>query len=185
MSEGDRDDAGLLSSGDPKALVVLFDRYEDRVFRHASRLVGVREDAKDVVVMAFFELWRHRSTVRLVDGSALPWLLKTASNLSRNIERGNRRYRRLLDRAPMKEQTPVEAQDESDVMAALKKLPSGQRNVVVLTVLEGYPDRDVAQVLGIPIGTVKVASVPRESHPPKTSTLWSHHEQPPVPTRTG
>jgi RNA polymerase sigma-70 factor (ECF subfamily) len=155
MSQVDSDDARLLRSGDPKALVVLFDRHEDRVFRQASRLLGAREDAKDVVVMAFFELWRHRNTARLVDGSALPWLLNTASNLSRNIDRGNRRYRRLLERVPVKDPSPMEAEDESGVMTALNKLPSGQRSVVVLTILEGYPDREVAQVLGIPIGTVK------------------------------
>lgn len=155
MSGIDGDDAGLLRSGDPKALAVLFDRHEDRVFRRASRLLSIREDAKDVTVMAFFELWRHRNTARLVDGSALPWLLNTASNLSRNVERGNRRYRRLLDRTPVKEPRTMQVEDESGVMTALKRLPSGQRSVVVLTILEGFPDRAVAQVLGIPIGTVK------------------------------
>jgi RNA polymerase sigma-70 factor (ECF subfamily) len=45
--------------------------------------------------------------------------------------------------------------DESDVMAALKRLPEREQAVVVLGVLEGYSEREVAQALGIPAGTVK------------------------------
>jgi RNA polymerase sigma-70 factor (ECF subfamily) len=41
------------------------------------------------------------------------------------------------------------------VLAALKRLPAGERSVVVLSILEGYPDREVAETLGIPVGTVK------------------------------
>lgn len=41
------------------------------------------------------------------------------------------------------------------MLAALKRLPSREQSVLVLTVLEGYPDRVAAEALGIPIGTVK------------------------------
>lgn len=157
MSQIESDDGALLRSGDRQSLTTLFDRHEARVFRHASRLVSVREDAKDVTLIAFFELWRHRNSARLVDGSALPWLIKTASNVARNVERASQRYRRLIDRASRNapDVPIVEAYEETEVMSALNRLPSGQRNVVVLTVLEGYEDREAAQLLGVPVGTVK------------------------------
>ena len=83
----DDDDTGLwdrVRQGDELALAALFDRYEGRLFRHASRLLTAREDAKDAVTVAFFELWRKRAAVRLVDGSPLPWLLtRTAPATSR------------------------------------------------------------------------------------------------------
>ena len=41
------------------------------------------------------------------------------------------------------------------MLAALKRLPAREQSVVVLTVLEGYPEREAAQTLGIPVGTVK------------------------------
>lgn len=45
--------------------------------------------------------------------------------------------------------------DESGALAALSALPTREKDVIVLSVLEGYPDGDVAQALGIPLGTVK------------------------------
>ncbi|POX66413.1 RNA polymerase subunit sigma-24 [Microbacterium sp. Ru50] len=145
-----------LRAGDESALGDLFDRYEPRLFRHATRLLTDREDAKDAVAIAFFELWRKRTGVRLVDGSPLPWLLTTVANAARNLERAGRRYRALLAKTPAAAASAApSAHDESGVLAALKQLPAGEQSVVVLSVLEGYPERDVAQTLGIPVGTVK------------------------------
>ena len=135
-------------------MAALFDRYDARLFRHASRLLTHREDAKDAVTVAFFELWRKRSSVRLVEGSPLPWLLNAVAHCARNLERSGRRYRALLDRAPVSVAAPHD-HDDSDVMAALRKLPEREQAVVVLSVLEGYSEREIAQALGIPAGTVK------------------------------
>ena len=134
----------------------LFDRHEARLFRHARRLLTTREDAKDAVTIAFFELWRKRAAVRVVDGSPLPWLLNTVSNAARNLERSGRRYRALIAHTPVGDPAAApRASDESGVLAALKRLPAREQSVVVLTVLEGYPERVTAETLGIPVGTVK------------------------------
>ena len=154
---GSEDDAGLWARvlrGDELALAALFDRYDARLFRHASRLLTHREDAKDAVTVAFFELWRKRSSVRLVEGSPLPWLLNTVAHCARNLERSGRRYRALLDRVPVSSSSSEDA-GESEVMAALRRLPEREQAVVVLSVLEGYAEREVAQALGVPVGTVK------------------------------
>ena len=156
MEEDDASLWGRVLAGDEAALAALFDRHEARLFRHARRLLTAREDAKDAVTIGFFELWRKRESVRLVDGSPLPWLLNAVSNCARNLERSGRRYRTLLARTPVAP-NPDEphGSDESGVLAALKRLPARQQSVVVLTVLEGYPDRAAAETLGIPVGTVK------------------------------
>lgn len=156
MSDVDAADWVRVRAGDPVALAALFDRHEARLFRHASRLLTVREDAKDAVTIAFFELWRKRSSVRLVDGSPLPWLLNTVSHTARNLERSSRRYRTLIARAPTRDpREELAGSDDSGVLAALKRLPAREQSVVVLRVLEGYPERATAQTLGIPEGTVK------------------------------
>ncbi len=156
MNEDDRADWGALCDGDPRGLARLFDRHEARLFRHAARLLSTREDAKDAVAIAFFELWRRRGSVRLVDGSPLPWLLNTVSNTARNLERSARRYRALLGRvddpAPSDGMPSV---DETGVLAALRRLPEKQQSVVVLTIMQGYHERETATALGIPVGTVK------------------------------
>ncbi|GAA1670069.1 RNA polymerase sigma factor [Microbacterium lacus] len=156
MSDDDAAAWKRVRAGDELALAELFDRHEARLFRHARRLLSTREDAKDAVTVAFFELWRRRESVRLVDGSPLPWLLNTVSHAARNLERAGRRYRTLLTRTPAAShhETPV-LSDESGVLAALKRLPAREQSVIVLTVLEGYPDRAAAETLGIPVGTVK------------------------------
>ncbi|MFG6474859.1 RNA polymerase sigma factor [Microbacterium sp. P06] len=154
----DTDDAALwtrVRDGDDAALAALFDRHEARLFRHAQRLLSSREDAKDAVTIAFFELWRRRESVRLVDGSPLPWLLNTVAHSARNLERSGRRYTALLERAPIREDQHPGAHDESGILAALRRLPAKEQSVLVLTVLEGYPERDAAEALGIPVGTVK------------------------------
>ena len=156
MDDDDASDWVKVCTGDAAALASLFDRHEGRLFRHACRLLTAREDAKDAVVIAFFELWRKRDTVRLVDGSPLPWLLNTVSYAARNLERSSRRYRTLIARAA--DPTVVReasTSDESGVLAALRRLPAREQSVVVLTILEGYPEREAAQTLGIPVGAVK------------------------------
>ena len=156
MSDDDASDWGRVLSGDAAALAALFDRHEARLFRQACRLLTAREDAKDAVTIAFFELWRKRAGVRLVDGSPLPWLLNTVSYAARNLERSSRRYGALMARAPRPDQgDELSAGDESGVLAALKRLPAREQSVVVLRVLEGYPESATAQTLGIPVGTVK------------------------------
>jgi RNA polymerase sigma factor (sigma-70 family) len=155
------DDAGAglwvrVRAGDDQALAELFDAHDARLFRHARRVLSSREDAKDAVMIAFFELWRRRASVRLVDGSPLPWLLNTVSFVALNLARSGHRYRALLDRAPHPEPHPAPGfPDESGVLAALKRLPAREQSVIVLVVLEGYSERDAAEALGIPAGTVK------------------------------
>lgn len=156
MSEDERSEWTRARAGDTHAFAAVFDRYESRAFAHARQLLTSREDAKDAVTVAFYELWRKRAQVRLVEGSPLPWLLNTVAFTARNLERSSRRYRGLLHRLPPPAPSgPVVAVDESGALAALKRLPSREQSVMVLTVLEGYPERDVARALGIPVGTVK------------------------------
>lgn len=156
MSNTDAADWARAQAGDLQGLKALFDRHEQRLFRHACRLLTSREDAKDAVAIAFFELWRRRGSVRVVDGSPLPWLLSTVSNSARNLERSARRYQRVLYRVPDLEAVPeVVPHDESGILAALRKLPEREQRVLTLTVLEGYSERETAQALGVPAGTVK------------------------------
>lgn len=157
MSNPDVDDWSRVMAGDTSGLGALFSRHGPRLFRHATRLLSVREDAKDAVVIAFYELWQHRRTVRLVDGSPLAWLVNTVTNTSRNLERSARRYRAVLERneqLPHTVAAPV-LPDETGAIAALDLLTDRERRVLVLTVIEGFSERETATALGIPVGTVK------------------------------
>ena len=87
-------------NGNGAAFAALFRQHQPRVYRRALSLVGGTHDAEDVTALSFFELWRRRRAVRVVDGTVLPWLLVTTVNLSRNHSRGDRRYRHLVASLP-------------------------------------------------------------------------------------
>ena len=151
-------------AGDGEAFGGLFSRHRDRVFRHACRLVEARHEAEDVTASAFLELWRRRADVRLVEGSVLPWLLVTATNLGRNTARGTRRYRRLLERLPRAEEQPDTADValgthalgvDARIRAGLRSLNKTDAHLFVLVGLEGYPVTAAAEQLGLSISAAR------------------------------
>jgi RNA polymerase sigma-70 factor (ECF subfamily) len=163
----DSDDEAFLRrsiDGNGEAFGVLFDRHHDRVFRHAMRLLESRQDADDAVAAAYLELWRRRREVRIVNGSVLPWLLATVTNVSRNLKRSLRRHHAFLARLSREPDYP----DPADVLVdstllgvdvklreALKALPKHELVLFSMVVLEGYSVPDAAAALGIGIPAAK------------------------------
>jgi RNA polymerase sigma factor (sigma-70 family) len=144
-------------AGDGEAFGRIFDRHRARVRRHSARLVDTDADAEDVVAVTFFEAWRRRSAVRITDGSVLPWLLVTATNVSHNARRSARRYRAMLHQLPPARHAPdiAERFDGGEATLALRRLSLADRQVLVLCVLEGFSEREAAAALSIATGTVK------------------------------
>lgn len=151
--------------GESEAFGLLFDEHRDRVFRHAYRLGANRYDAEDIVATTFLELWRRRSKVRLVEGSILPWLLVTASNVARNLRRSAARYRKLIDALPRTEEAsepldepyrldPLEMVDEQ-LVVAVRKLGRIDRQLISLVVFEGYKLAEASTLLGISASAAK------------------------------
>ena len=140
------------------AFAALFDLHRDRVYRRALRLLGQVHDAEDVTAAAFFELWRKRASVRIVDGSVLPWLLVTTVNLSRNAHRSTARYRRVLQALPREEAFVAEADPEirQRLDETLEQLPPVDAALLVLTALEDMPVTDAAETLGLTPGAARV-----------------------------
>jgi len=122
-------------------------------------------DAEEVAATAFFELWRKREKVRVVDGSVLPWLLATTSFAAKNSHRARRRYQRLLNRIPHDGDVPDHADDVARAMDSMKisqsvrealvQLNPREASVVILCVIQELPLAEAAVVLGVPEGTVK------------------------------
>jgi RNA polymerase sigma factor (sigma-70 family) len=142
---------------DEQAFGRLFD--SDSVFHHALRLVEFRTEAEDVTAAAFFELWRRREAVREVDGSSLPWLLVTTTNLAYNAFRSTRRHRAMLARIPRGESgadpallARAQVQRDADAASlhrALKTLWSDDAALLVLTALKGWTTARAAEAIGI------------------------------------
>lgn len=142
--------------GDDDAFALLFDRHRERVFGHACRLTQTRHDAEDVTASAFLELWRRRADVRLVNGSVLPWLFVTTTNLGRNAARSTRRYRQFLERLPRPQDEPDTAETalgahalgvDARLRAGLRSLRRTDATLFALVALEGYPVAEAAEIL--------------------------------------
>jgi RNA polymerase sigma-70 factor (ECF subfamily) len=152
-------------NNDSDAFVAIFDQHRDRVFRHALRMTANVHDAEDVTAGAFLELWRRRMAVRVVDGSVLPWLLVTTTNLARNLTRSLRRYRTLIaalpraDVARSAEDVALEQIEEFETAAkiqgALSGLSPSDAALITLTMFEQYSPAQAAVALGITDGAAR------------------------------
>ena len=151
----DADEWHLALAGDGRALGRGFESHRSRVRSHLVRIVPVLADAEDALAMVFFEAWRKRSSVRFVDGSLLPWLLTTATNMARNLQRASRRYRQLLDRLPVPELMVPEPDNGGEVAVAFRALSRADQEVLALCVLEGFSQLEAAAALGISETAVK------------------------------
>ncbi len=152
-------------NGDGDAFGVLFDRHHNRVWRHAVRVLRLPHVAEDVAAVVFYEAWRRRADVRMVNDSILPWLLITTNNTLRNHVRQQRRYRHFLNQLPPPEDAAdiadsIADTDESQIKAsalreAFAQLRPPERDVLTLCVVEGMGAREAGAALGIADGTVK------------------------------
>ena len=156
--------AAVLDS-DSDAFVAIFDKHRDRVYRHALRITENVHDAEDVTAGAFLELWRRQKAVRVVDGSVLPWLLVTTTNLARNLARSLRRYRSILAALPRAENARSaeevaldqieEVRISAQVREALHTLTPSDAGLITLIVFEHFSHSQAALALGISDGAVR------------------------------
>jgi RNA polymerase sigma-70 factor (ECF subfamily) len=165
-SDGDEATAWAAVLGnDGDAFVAIFDQHRDRVYRQAFRMTADVHDAEDVTAGAFLELWRRRKAVRVVDGSVLPWLLVTTTNLARNLTRGLRRYRTLIaalpraDVAQSAEDVALRQMEEFEIVAQVRDAVSGlsptDAALITLIVFEHYSPAQAATALGITDGAAR------------------------------
>jgi RNA polymerase sigma-70 factor (ECF subfamily) len=150
----DLDDKLMLAvgRGDKDAMAALARRHRERVERFAFRVLGDLEAAEDVAQETLIRLWRSAGSYS-GDGRFLPYLYKVAR--SRCAERA--RGLGIEDATPdLDPPTPVAADptDGADVGRALARLPRAGREVLVLSVCEGLTYAEIAEVLGLPKGTV-------------------------------
>lgn len=166
MSENDESDIWRRACAeDGSAFSELFRRHRDSVYRRAAALVDRLHDAEDATAIAFFELWRRRRSVTLVDGTVLPWLLVAVANTARNQRRSGLRYRRLLAAMPREDEAPDAEQEavsaiEAEVLGirlreALARLDAKDAALLTLTAVDGLSVADAAPLLGLRPGAAR------------------------------
>lgn len=151
------------SSGDHAAFASLFDEYVDTVYRFATRRLGSRVDAEDLTSIVFMTAWRRREDLRTLNSSLVAWLLVTADRSANNLVRARRREAELVHRLACSRDLSraVEGPDSpsdtfpGEFKQSLEKLRRADREILNLSILAELSYEEIADVLGVPVGTVK------------------------------
>ncbi len=168
----DADDNRLVAAclqGDPGAFGTLVRRHQDRLFSTVVRLVGNAEDARDIVQEAFLNAYQSLDSYK---GGALfsTWLYRIAVNAAISYKR-KRRLAVVSVEATRDGEPAVEPADRSRldnpahgleqaeqqqrVQKALALLSPEHRAVLVMKDMEGQKYEAIAEVLQVPVGTVR------------------------------
>lgn len=165
---GLNDDALLIEAtlaGDSASFGSLVALYQDRLYNSLLRILGSPDDARDIVQDAFIQAFVKLDSFR---GSSAfyTWLYRIAFNLAMSQARRTRPTTSLdaaknncgrepVDRQPTPECDLARRERVELVHAALAALTTEYRQVLVLRELEGYSYEEIAEILDLPIGTVR------------------------------
>lgn len=162
------DDASLIAAtlaGDTAAFGRLVGTYQDRLYNSLLRVLGSAEDAADIAQDAFVQAYTKLDTFR---GSSAfyTWLYRIAFNLAMSHARRERKtasldgMKSLIGEEPMDGQPTAEAgvleQERAELVhAALAELSLDYRQILVLREIDGCRYDEIAEILDLPVGTVR------------------------------
>lgn len=154
-----------LADGNERALDELIERKSRPLLQLAWRVVGDREDARDIVQLTFVRAWEHRGRYN-PRYSPNTWLYRIATNLGIDVVRA--RTTRHRQREPVRShfvrladlrRSSMADLEDRDVTRILQELAGDlserQRAVFVLREIEGLPSAEVAEILGCKASTVR------------------------------
>ena len=162
----DEDLMPLVGRKDPAAFEVFYDRHGGAAYSLAHRIVGNPALAEDVTQEAFLSIWRSEAGFDRTRGSVRAWALGIVRNraidaLRREASRGPRLDyddEGVLERRAAPERTDEEAlrrETARSLRGALEELPTDQSKVIELAYYGGFTHSEIAEMLGMPLGTVK------------------------------
>ena len=151
-----------LAARDLAALASLYDRYGRVAYALAYRILGEAEAAEDVVHDGFLSAWRGAASYRAERGNVRGWLLSIVHHRAVDVLRRKTTFRpaplEVAEQRPADDDTAEEATrnvEHATVRAALEALPQAQRRTIELAYFGGYTHVELAEIMGVPLGTVK------------------------------
>jgi RNA polymerase sigma-70 factor (ECF subfamily) len=156
----------LVGRKDPEAFEALYDRHGGAAYSLAYRIVGDRAAAEEVTQEAFISVWRSGARFDAARGSVRSWLLSVVRNRAIDFLRSKAGKAPKLDfddesaleQRPAAERTEDEAlrrETAGEVRGAIANLPGEQAKVIELAYFGGFSHSEIAQMLQLPMGTVK------------------------------
>lgn len=156
-----------IAARDKAAMTAFYDRYERLVYSFAVRCVTDRSAAEEIVQDVFMKVWRSADSFDAVQGKLTTWLLTITKRTAIDLHR--KTQRRLSPDLVEDEQLALFKTDEDEgpeaivqanamreiVSEALQALPDDQRATIERMYYQGYTQREIAEDMNVPLGTVK------------------------------
>lgn len=152
----------LIQAGDDKAFEMLVGRFQDRLLNFVGRIVTDRDTAEELVQETFLRIFNQKKSYT-PEYAVSTWIYTIALNLARS-ELRKRKLRRFLSLDFIKEEADVELPAKIDLQSvslapiiqkAIEKLPVDYKTAFVLCDIQRLPYQQIAEVMGVPVGTVK------------------------------
>jgi len=167
----DRDVVERFRAGDEDAVRILYRHYGRLVYTVALRILGDRGLAEYATEQTFVQAWRAASTFD-ADRDMAPWLATITRRVAIDLQRSeNRRPSTSLEVAPADDRALVTLPPSAEsvwetwqLRAAIDDLPPDEREVVRLQHLQGHTHTEIAEKLGLALGTVKSRSSRAHQH---------------------
>jgi RNA polymerase sigma factor (sigma-70 family) len=157
----DEDVLARVARADEAALAEIYDRFGRLAYGLAYRILRDAALAEDAVQDAFLAVWRTAVAFDPARGKASTWVLTIAHRRSVDlVRREDRRRGQPLDDAPSAsgeatDETAAVREQRRAVQEALAQLPPEQREALELAYYGGLSQSELAERLGVPLGTVK------------------------------
>ena len=155
----------LVAQRDAGALEALYERYGRAAYSLARRILTEETLAQDVVQEVFLSLWRDARRFDPGRGTVATYLLSMTHHRAVDVvrrEENLRRWRTSDEGLELEADPKARVEDEveaserrAEVRSALAELPAAQREALLLAYFGGYTQREVAALVGVPLGTVK------------------------------
>jgi RNA polymerase sigma factor (sigma-70 family) len=150
-----------LGSGDPDASAAFVRRFQHRVFGLTLSILRDRGAAEEAAQEAFVRAWRHASAFDPRRGAVAGWLLTIARNVAINML-PSRRVDPIdpgllaVQAGGSTEDVPEDRVVDMELLRkALVRVPEDQRRALILAVFYGFTAREMSELDGLPLGTVK------------------------------
>ena len=164
----DASDEALLAgfaTGDQRSAAAFVRRFQGRVYGLALTIVRQPHVAEEVAQETFARVWRHAGAYDARKGRVSTWLLSIARNLAIDVTRMRRldpvdpevieAEISLHHQAPGVDEMGVQPDERSQLRGAISELPEDQRRALVLAAYTGRTAREISELEGVPLGTVK------------------------------
>jgi RNA polymerase sigma-70 factor (ECF subfamily) len=143
----------------------IVDQYSDRVYNHAFRMLGSREEAEEATQEVFVKIWKSMSGFR-GEAKLSTWIWRITTNvcISRRSKRADARISlddlgedkmlTLAEQGNNPLQHFLQRERRARLEEGIARLPVHEATAITLFYLEGLPYKEIAEIMQVPIGTI-------------------------------